>query len=82
MTAINKNKLRFHCRRGMGELEDILYPFFDEKFDLLSHEQQQNFSKLIECEDIELWDWLVTKVKTSPEQHRAIVELINQHATA
>ncbi len=73
-------KIRFNCRRGMGELEDILYPFFDNYFANLSVEQQQEFADLLTSEDTELWDWLVTKQAEPPAKHQQIVELINNAA--
>ena len=76
-------RLRFHCRRGMKELDDLLLAFFTQRFTSLNEQQQANFSALLSREDTELWDWLVVRQAIVPESFSEIVNLINKyHATA
>ena len=78
--TLNPAKVRFNCRRGMSELENILYPFFDQHFAALSIVQQQAFVDLLAAEDTELWDWLVIKQSEPPDMHKDIIQII--YATA
>lgn len=77
MTTNKFAKIRFNCRRGMSELEEVLYPFFDEYFGQLNEEQQHAFVDLLSAEDTELWDWLVTKQAEPPAKYQDIVRLIH-----
>ncbi len=71
-------KLRFLCRRGMKETEEILQIFFDEHYEKLSPELQADFAALLDCEDPELWDWLIVKTQTEPDQLKNILAEINK----
>lgn len=74
---INFAKVRFQCRRGMSELENILYPFCDQRFNDLTVAEQQDFVTLLAAEDTELWDWLVTRQAQPPKSLQHIVRLIH-----
>ena len=50
------DRLRWHCRRGMLELDLVLARFLDRQFSTLSPAQQSAFKTLLECSDNELWD--------------------------
>ena len=73
----SKAKLRFNCRRGMSELENILYSFFDQNFDSLSNSQQIAFEELLSAEDNDLWNWLVTKQDTPPASLQDLIKVIH-----
>lgn len=73
----NRAQVRFYCRRGMCELEDILYPFFDGQYENLTVDQQHAFATLLSSEDNELWQWLVTKESEPPEPFQEIVKIIH-----
>jgi antitoxin CptB len=51
------NIVAWRCRRGMLELDEILIPFFDQKYNTLSLLQQQQFSALLDNTDPDLCDW-------------------------
>ena len=76
----NLARLRFLCRRGMKEVEDILFLFLEQYYTHLTFEQQQQFFKLLQCEDPQLWDWLVIKNKQPDAKLQDIVTVINDHA--
>ena len=67
MTYMNTNtaRLKFLCRRGMKELDEILNPFFDDHFANLSPELKENFAALLNQEEPSLFDWLVLGKETS-----------------
>ena len=49
------NRLRWHCRRGMLELDMVLARFLDAQYARLSASQQQEFERLLALEDQALW---------------------------
>ncbi|MBW8189569.1 succinate dehydrogenase assembly factor 2 [Neiella marina] len=61
MTAQDANmaRLRWGCRRGMLELDVILEPFFDNEFANLTPQCQQDFERLLACDDPELFAWIM-----------------------
>lgn len=66
--SVNLNKLRWQCRRGIKEVEVILAPFFEDHFQSLSSELQQEFVALLECHDVDLFEWLTKR--SYPEDGR------------
>lgn len=62
----DRNRLRYHSRRGMLELDMLLLPFFDACFDSLPYPEQQHYARLLECEDTDLLSWLLSQSR-SPE---------------
>lgn len=53
------SRLQWSCRRGMLELDVMLYPFLEHDFQGLTHELQQDFIRLLECSDLELFRCLL-----------------------
>jgi antitoxin CptB len=50
-----KSRLRWKCRRGMKELDDLLSRFLEMEFDGLSEQRQQAFLAVLEMEDPDLY---------------------------
>lgn len=62
------NRLRWHCRRGMLELDLLLEPFLDEVFKTLGDDDKRCFEKLIKEEDQDLFVWFMqTAVPSDPD---------------
>ncbi|OGT53248.1 MAG: hypothetical protein A3E84_01335 [Gammaproteobacteria bacterium RIFCSPHIGHO2_12_FULL_42_13] len=73
-------QLRWACRRGMLELDIILLRFLEYSYLHLSPAEQALFSQLLECNDQDLFRWLLSK-ETQPEEHlQSIVEKIRAYA--
>lgn len=51
-------RLRWACRRGMLELDVLLSPFV-EYYPQLDVGQQQDFERLLACDDPELFAWFM-----------------------
>ncbi|MEO8039975.1 MAG: succinate dehydrogenase assembly factor 2, partial [Betaproteobacteria bacterium] len=49
-------RIRWHCRRGLLELDLVLARFLDSRFEQLSLAEREIFSGLLERADTELWD--------------------------
>ncbi len=56
-----EKKILWQCRRGLWELDAILIPFVEKNFSNLEEIEIENFKKLLEYEDIEIFDILVNK---------------------
>lgn len=56
----NREKIKWHCRRGMLELDKLLLPFFDECFEDLSAAKQDKFIELLSFDDSTLFSWFFT----------------------
>jgi antitoxin CptB len=54
LAAHERERIRWHCRRGMLELDLILNAFLEEHFDELEAPALQAFRSLLECPDPEL----------------------------
>lgn len=76
---INKQRIRWCCRRGMLELDLILGRFFDEHFDDLSPNEQDLFIEMLECDDPDIYAW-VMGFTASPEQFQGLIKIITTHA--
>tara|TARA_B100000029_G_C17518733_1_gene939011 strand:+ start:495 stop:740 length:246 start_codon:yes stop_codon:yes gene_type:complete len=75
-----KNRLRWRSRRGMLELDLLLVPFFEAKFEALTEEQQQNFVKLLEQDDPDLIEWFARRERVQDDSLHKLVKMILDHA--
>lgn len=70
------NRLFWHSRRGMLELDVLLVPFLKEAYRSLSDEDKARYQKLLECEDQDMFGWFMQKdTPTDPDLAR-IVKII------
>ena len=53
------NRLFWHSRRGMLELDVLLVPFVQEVYPSLDAEDQARYRKLLECEDQDMFGWFM-----------------------
>lgn len=51
-------RLRWRCRRGMRELDQLLDWYLDTRYSSASEEARMAFAELLEQPDPELWHWL------------------------
>ena len=75
---MNKNRLRWACRRGMLELDLILEPFAEESYETLEQADQLRFETLLECEDQSLFMWLMKRVTPENTDMQRIVQIIHE----
>lgn len=61
-------RIYWASRRGMLELDLMLVPFMEGCFRSLSDDKQQHYIALLECEDTEIFQWLLgTERPESPD---------------
>ena len=71
-----KKKILWQCRRGLWELDQILLLFVENDFEHLNKEDQLLFQKLLQYEDIELFDIFVNKIDPIDNEFRDLTVLI------
>lgn len=64
--ADHYRRLAWQCRRGIKEVEVVLVPFFEQHFMALSLADQALFEKLLQEQDVDMFEWFTTR--TLPEQ--------------
>ncbi len=67
---MNIARVRWACRRGMLELDVIFRPFAEKHYENLSDEDKAIFTRLLECEDPELFAWFMGH-EVSPDRELA-----------
>jgi antitoxin CptB len=79
MTELNKQKIFWHSRRGMLELDLLLVPFAREVFENLSTEDQLLYRDLLAEEDQDLWNWFLERVEPSEARFKPMIGRILAH---
>ena len=75
LNASDANRLRWRCRRGMRELDQLLGWYLDVRYPAAREVEKAAFSTLLDCQDPELWDWLSGR---SVPQHAAWNAIIDE----
>ena len=82
MTKLNKQKIFWHSRRGMLELDLLLVPFAQEVFETLAPDQQQLYEKLLQEEDQDLWNWFLDRTEPPQTKFKPLIAQILAHKAA
>jgi antitoxin CptB len=69
-------RLRWRCRRGMRELDQLLGWYLDERYAAAPAERRSAFVELLEQPDPELWSWLIGRQAPERGEWRTIVDEI------
>jgi len=70
------NRLFWHSRRGMLELDVLLVPFLKEAYLDLQEDDQVRYENLLECEDPDLFGWFLRNGQPEDQEHARIVKII------
>ncbi len=70
------NRLWWHSRRGMLELDLLLIPFLEEVYRDLPASDQANYEKLLTCEDTYIFEWFMQRSRPDDPDLQSIVDLI------
>jgi antitoxin CptB len=52
-------RLRWRCRRGMRELDQLLTRWLEREWASASESERGLFLRLLDCEDDRLWRWFL-----------------------
>lgn len=69
-------RLRWRCRRGMRELDQLLERYLDRVWSTASASERGVFLRLLENEDDKLWRWFLGYEAASDAQLAQLVERI------
>lgn len=75
---IELRRLRWRCRRGMRELDQLLGRYLDREWKQASESQRGVFLRLLETEDDKLWHWFMGHESAGDAQLQQLVESIRQ----
>lgn len=78
-TNEEKARVKWACRRGMLELDVVIMPFFEECFEALTDNDQKDFVALLECDDPDLFSWVMGHSRSENLSHAAMVDKIVAH---
>lgn len=78
--AIERKRLYWHSRRGMWELDLLLIPFLEQRYDSLDADDRAAFQQLVTEEDQDLFAWLMKREWPEDDARRRIVKMIVAHA--
>ena len=69
-------RLRWRCRRGMRELDQLMLRYLDQAWPTASEAERAVFLRLLDCEDDKLWRWCMGRERPEDPELHAIVERI------
>ncbi|MFT4464696.1 MAG: FAD assembly factor SdhE [Sodalis sp. (in: enterobacteria)] len=76
MDITNKARIHWACRRGMRELDIAIMPFFEQDFDALDDQDKRRFVRLLECDDPDLFNWLMNHGPPDDRDLQQIISMI------
>ena len=69
-------RLKWACRRGMLELDVLLMPFVETGFHELAADEQEEFERLLTCDDPDLFAWFMGHQACEDEELNRMVHII------
>ena len=73
---IELRKLRWRCRRGMRELDQLLERWLDRAWRQSPTREREVFLRLLDTEDDKLWRWFLGHEVAADVEVAALVERI------
>lgn len=77
---MQRSRLKWQCRRGMRELDELLLDYLDHRFDLASEEEKAAFRALLELSDPELMAYLLGNEEPQAEVKIAVDAILQRAA--
>ena len=70
------NRLFWHSRRGMLELDVLLVPFTQEVYSTLSDADRELYVRLLSCEDQDMFGWFMERTESEDPELQRMVRII------
>lgn len=70
------NRLRWRCRRGTRELDQLFDWWLRERYPVADGDARSAFSDLLDQQDPDLWDWVMGKGEPAEPGQAAIIREI------
>ena len=74
--SVELNRLFWHSRRGMLELDVLLVPFVREVYPHLDEADRERYRKLLECEDQDMFGWFMQRGEPEDADLKRMVRMI------
>ena len=73
------DRIRWHCRRGLLELDIVLGRFLERHLEDLTASEREAFKGLLQCSDNDLWDMVSERLEApgGAEEARVLTLLRN-----
>jgi len=75
---LDLSRLRWRCRRGMRELDQLLERWLVQRWEAASDAERGVFLRLVDCEDDRLWAWFMGHEAPEDAELAALVHIIGQ----
>jgi len=75
-----RRRMLWAARRGMLELDLLLSPFVADCYQGLPPTERTTLERLLECQDQDLYNWLVGRMDAPDEQLQRLVETVIDYA--
>ena len=69
-------RLRWRCRRGMRELDQLLLRYLDGRWPAADDSERKQFLRLLDCEDDKLWQWFMGREPAPVQELHDLVQRI------
>jgi len=76
--AARKRRLRWRCRRGMLELDELFLAFLAHGYDQLNDAERDTFESMLESKDQDLLDWMLLQSEPADGDYRNLVDKIRR----
>ncbi|WP_144170804.1 succinate dehydrogenase assembly factor 2 [Pseudomonas sp. Kh13] len=70
------NRLFWHSRRGMLELDVLLVPFTQEVYPTLNETDRELYVRLLSCEDQDMFGWFMERSESEDPELQRMVRII------
>ncbi|MEE1921137.1 succinate dehydrogenase assembly factor 2 [Pseudomonas sp. 148P] len=70
------NRLFWHSRRGMLELDVLLVPFTQEVYPTLNETDRELYVRLLGCEDQDMFGWFMERTESEDPELQRMVRII------
>ena len=70
------NRLFWHSRRGMLELDVLLVPISQEVYPTLNKVDQELYVRLLTCEDQDMFGWFMERNESEDPELQRMVRII------
>ncbi len=74
--AAGLGRLRWRCRRGMRELDELLLRYVDERYAAASAAEKFAFERLLETQDTVIYEYCLGRIRPPSAEVAALIERI------
>ncbi len=79
---MNDSRLRWRCRRGMREIDELLIGYFDRGYLHAGEAEKSAFRRLLELPDAELIDYLLGGIDPADQELQHVIRRIRSGTRA